>query len=338
MNKILESIMNQLNIFYQCKKYNVPLRQCPQFLFFVMGNAIIATTIGTYYIGTYFNSDPEVVVLVVIALAMVLLVISFVIVQSFEQLAETSRLKTEFVSIVSHQIRSPLTNLKWIVEILMSGILSKTEKKQEEYFKILKENLERMQTLVSELLTVSRIEAAKFVLKKEEFSLENLARDLVSEFESITKSSNIKIGVISAPGLPKIYGDPFQILQVFENLLYNAVRYIGFTADNNVDKGQGKVTIKLYRKGKYVFCEVQDNGIGIPKNDHKYIFQKFFRAENVRRYQTSGSGLGLYISKNIIEKSGGKMGFTSCEGVGTTFWLKLPIASGDQNGKLKNQI
>ena len=328
MNKILKRIAEETNIAGQCKKYNLPLRQCPQFLFLVMGSIIIATTIATYMVGIRFNDDPEAVALIVIVLAVLLLVISFVIVQSFDQLAETNRLKTEFVSIVSHQIRSPLTNLKWIVEILTSGILGKTEDKQTEYFKILKENLERMQKLVSELLTVSRIEATKFVLKKEEFSMENLVRDLISEFDPIAKSSNIKIEMNAAANMPKVYSDPFQVLQAVENLLYNAVRYMGFP-DGSKDRGNGPgvVTVNLFSSGKYVFCEVKDNGIGIPKDDQRYIFQKFFRAENVRRYQTSGSGLGLYITKNIIERSGGKMGFTSCEGKGTTFWFKLPVVN-----------
>jgi len=332
MNKILKEITGQMDISGQCKKYSVPLRQCPQFLFLVMGSVTIAAMVATYFIGIRDN-DPEKIVLIVILLATVLLVISFIIVRSFEQLAETSRLKTEFVNIVSHQIRSPLTNLKWIVEILMSGILGKTEDKQTEYFKILKENLERMQKLVSELLTVSRIEATKLVLKKEDFSMENLARDLVSEFEPIAKSSNVKIKTEFAGKIPKVSGDPFQVLQVVENLLYNAIRYIGFAADESPDgKRQGQVIVKIYSKGEYVYCEVRDNGIGIPKADQKYIFQKFFRAENVRRYQTGGSGLGLYIAKSIVERSGGKMGFSSSEGEGTIFWFKIPVATG-QNPK-----
>jgi len=336
MNKILKKIADEANIIGQCKKYNLPLGQCPQFLFLVMGALIIATTIATYLIGIRFNDDPEAVALIVITLSMILLVLSFVIVQSFEQLAETNRLKTEFVSIVSHQIRSPLTNLKWIVEILTSGILVNTKEKQAEYFKILKENLERMQKLVSELLTVSRIEATKFVLKKEEFSMENLVRDLISEFDPIVKSSHVKIEMTAAPDLPKVYSDPFQILQVVENLLYNSIRYMGFDSDRaNNDKIHNAVTVNLFQRGRYVFCEVKDSGIGIPRDDQKYIFQKFFRAENVRRYQTSGSGLGLYIAKSIIERSGGKMGFTSCEGAGTTFWFKLPVAP--RNHVVKNK-
>jgi len=338
MRQFLKNFFDQINVVGQCQKYNLPLRQCPQFLFLVMGNVNVVAIIAAYFIGIRYNSDPEKVILLAISLSMALLVISFIIVRSFEQLAETNRLKTEFVNIVSHQIRSPLTNLKWIVEILTSGILGNAEKKQTEYFKILKENLERMQKLVSELLTVSRIEATKLVLKKENFFLQNIANDLVKEFEPISKSSNVKIKTDFADKTPQVNGDPFQVLQVLENLLYNAVRYIGF-ASGDIARGKepGEVLVKIYGKGRFVFCEVIDNGIGIPKEDQKYIFQKFFRADNVRRYQTGGSGLGLYIAKNIIDRSGGKIGFASCQGKGATFWFKLPAAANKKNAKLKNQ-
>jgi two-component system NtrC family sensor kinase len=326
MNKLIDSMISQVNVVGQCKKYGISVWQCPQFLFLVMGAAIILASVATYLIGTVYNSDPESVALVVCVLTIFLLVLAFVIMQSFERLAETNRLKSEFVSIVSHQIRSPLTNLKWIVELLMSGILGKIEDKQTEYFKILKENLERMQELVSELLTVSRIEATKLVFRREEFSLENMIRDLINEFKPIAKSSNVKLEFSADKNLPRVYSDPFQILQVVENLLYNAIRYTNFPCSaNENEKGSGKVIVRLFKKGNVAVCEVEDNGIGIPAGDQKFIFQKFFRAENVRRYQTSGSGLGLYICKSIIERSKGKMGFKSTEGRGATFWFQLPI-------------
>lgn len=325
MNTFLKNLDNQLNVIGQCRQYGISVWQCPQFLFLLMGVVIIMTSLSVYLIGLKYISDPEIIVLIVIVLTIFLLITAYVIMNSFERLAETNRLKSEFVSIVSHQIRAPLTNLKWIVELLMSGILGKIEEKQIEYFKILKENLERMQELVSELLTVSRIEATKLVFKKEEFSLENLVSDLVVEFKPIAKSSDIKINFEAEKNLPKVYSDPFQILQVVENLLYNAIRYMSFITDTISEDKQRKINIRLYQKGNYIYFAIADNGIGIPKEDQKYIFQKFFRAENVRRYQTSGSGLGLYISKNVIERSKGKIGFKSQEGMGTTFWFKLPI-------------
>jgi len=326
MNNTLKKIYEQINVIEQCKKYGISVWQCPQFLFLLMGVAIIVASITVYILGMNYTSDPEVIMLIVLVLTIFLLVLAFVIMNSFERLAETNRLKSEFVSIVSHQIRSPLTNLKWIVELLMSGILGRIEEKQTEYFKILKENLERMQELVSELLTVSRIEATKLVFKKEEFSMENLVRDLAEEFKPIAKSSNIRINLNLEKSTPKVYSDPFQILQVIENLLYNAIRYMSFASENAEKGKEREINIKLCQKGSYVFFEIADNGIGIPKEDQKYIFQKFFRAENVKRYQTNGSGLGLYISKSIIERSKGKIGFTSQEGIGTTFWFKLPIS------------
>ncbi len=325
-NNLFSSFSQRINIIEQCKKYGIPVWQCPQFLFLLMGCVIIVTSVTIYLIGSHYIEDPEVIVLLVLFLATFLLAMAFVIVHSFEKLAETNRLKSEFVSIVSHQIRSPLTNLKWIVELLMSGILGKIEEKQTEYFKILKENLERMQELVSELLTVSRIEATKLVFKKEEFSMENLVRDLVAEFKPIAKSSNIKINMDLEKNAPKVFTDPFQILQVIENLLYNAIRYMNFATDPIQKDKEREINIKVYHKNSNIIFEIMDNGIGIPKEDQKYIFQKFFRADNVRRYQTNGSGLGLYISKSIIERSGGKIGFESREGVGTTFWFKLPIS------------
>lgn len=319
------SLTSQFDIVGNCKKYGIPIWQCPQVLFVVMGIIIIITSILTYFIGTYYNSDPEFVVLIVLIMTGFLLILSFIITSSFERLAEANRLKSEFVSIVSHQIRSPLTNLKWIVELLMSGILGKIGDKQSEYFKILKENLERMQELVNELLTVSRIEATKLVFKREPFSLEKIAGDLIEEFKPIAKSSNIQLEFNAEKNLPKVFADPFQILQVMENLLYNAIRYTTAAFDTGKDKNSGKVAVRLFKKGNSVVCEITDNGIGIPEDDKKFIFQKFFRADNVHRYQASGSGLGLYICKSIIEKSNGKIGFSSKENSGSTFWFSLPI-------------
>lgn len=313
----LKNIYSQLNFSRQCQKYGLSLWQCPQFLFLLMGIIIIFSSLATYAIGTRFISDPEIVALIVISLALTLILIAFTITQSFDRLAEANRMKSEFISVVSHQLRSPLSNLKWAIEFLMSGKLGSIQSKQLEYFKILKENSSRMQELVSDLLTVSRIESAKFVSKKDCFSLSDLVKDLLFQFEPFAKASNVQIELNNnEKNLPKILGDSFQIRQAIENLLDNAIRYV---------KERGVVEIDVFKKGNNVVLAIKDNGVGIPEGDKKYIFQKFFRSENALRYQTEGSGLGLYIAKKFIEKSGGKIGFASQEGKGSTFWLNLPV-------------
>jgi len=312
----LKDVFSQLNIPAQCKKYGLPLWQCPHFLFLIMGIIIIASTLIAYAIGTRYIEDPETMALIVLFITTILLILAFTITRSFERLAEASRMKSEFISVVSHQLRSPLSNLRWAIELLMSGRLGKIEEKQTEYFRILKENSGRMQELVSDLLTVSRIETATLPLKKKEIFLPDLINKLISEFEPFVKASNVEIEFLPEGNLPEILADPSQFRLVIENLLDNAIRYI---------KDKGKAEIRLEKKGKNLYFEIRDNGVGIPKGDQKYIFQKFFRSENVMRYQTQGSGLGLYITKAIVERSGGKIGFKSEENKGSTFWFTLPI-------------
>jgi signal transduction histidine kinase len=310
------NIFNQLNIFSQCRKYGLSLWQCPQFLFLVMGIIIVGSTLITYAAGTHYIEEPELVALIALLVTLILFIISVIITRSFENLAEANRMKSEFINIVSHQLRSPLSNLRWTIELLMSGRLGKIEKDQIEYFRILKENSGRMGELVSDLLTVSRIETATLLLKKEEIYLEDLINKLISEFQPFAKASNVKIEFRSQKDLPKILTDPSQVSLVIENFLDNATRYI---------REEGGVKILLEKRGQNLCFEIEDDGVGIPRGDQKYIFQKFFRSENIMRYQTQGSGLGLYISKAIIGRLGGKIGFKSQEGVGSTFWFTLPL-------------
>ncbi len=311
-------ILEQLSIFGQCRKYNLSVWECPQFLFLVMGIIIISSSITAYLIGTSYLNDPLEVTLLVLALGGALLGLSYIIMQSVERLAEANRMKSEFISIATHQLRSPLANLRWIIEFLISGKIRKDKEKEMEYFKILKENIYRMQESISDLLTVSRIEAAKLPIKKRFFSLRRLVNDIVSEYKSFAQAYNVKIILKTQRNLPKIFSDPLHIRIVVDNLLDNAVRY---------EKEKGKVEIILSRKGNNVYFSIEDDGAGIPKGEEKYIFQKFFRAKNIREYQTEGSGLGLYISQAIIKKLKGKMGFTSEENIGSTFWFMLPINS-----------
>ena len=314
MNK--KEILNELNILSRCKEYGVSTWQCPQFLFLIMGLIIGGTSIGSFMIGTRFITDPALVALIVLIVSAVLFVLSFLIVRSFERLAEANRMKSEFVSVVSHQLRSPLSNLGWALEIMMSGKMGDINGKQLDYFKILKDNVSRMKDLASDLIVVSRIETAALPINKESFSLGDLVEKIMKEFKAFARASNVKLVFDKEDNLPLAYGDASQVSQVFGNLLDNAIRYT---------EGGGEVKVTAKRKGKNLYLEVKDSGVGIPEDDQKHIFQKFFRSSNIMRYQTQGSGLGLFIAKSIIERSGGNMGFSSKEGKGSTFWFTLPV-------------
>jgi len=311
-NKLLE----QLDPTFECKKYGISTWQCPQFLFLIMGMIVIATAISAYYIGTKYVDDPRIVAFIVLILSTVLMIISFTISNSFGMLAEANKLKSEFVSIVSHQLRTPISNLSWAIELLRSGKLGPVEEKQVKYFEALHENTNRMREMINDLLTVSRIETQTLLFKEEQFSLSEIIDDLVEEFSPLAAASNAKINFDFSPNLPKFEGDTLQIRQVVSNLIDNAIRYT---------KGGGLVSINLTRKNNNLYFNIKDKGTGIPKRDQKYIFSKFFRSESAVKHQTQGSGLGLYIAKSIVNKAGGKMGFSSQENKGSVFWFTLPI-------------
>ena len=309
-------ILEQLNIRATCKQYGLGMWRCPQFLFLLMGSVIIITALVTYFLGTRYVADPGTVSLIVLVLTVILFVLTFSITRSLEGLAEANRLKTEFISIVSHQLRSPLSNLKWALEILVSDRFGKIDGKPAEYLQILSDNTKRMGELISSLLIVSRIDQGRLPIHNAEFPLSDLVKEAIAEFKPIALASNIEIVLETAkPNLPQAFGDSSQLKIVVENFIDNAVRYT---------KGAGKIVVAIVPKKDRLLFSVKDGGVGIPKEDQKHIFQKFFRSGNVLKYQTQGSGLGLYIAKSIVEKSGGKIGFKSEQDKGSTFWFTIP--------------
>jgi signal transduction histidine kinase len=276
-------------------------------------------------VGVRLIEDPQVVALAILVLTVVLLAMASVITRSFERLAEAAKLKTEFVSIVSHQLRAPLSNMKWIADILVSG---KGNNHQGDYFTMLKENAGRMQELVNDLLMVSRIEEGGLAPQKKDISLQGLVDDVVRNFAPVMKAANITLEVKGDGSLPAVSADEMQVRNAVSNLLDNAIQYTGKT-NGAVLHEPGKkrsITIRYGKEGNKARFEIEDTGVGIPVEDQRHIFQKFFRSSNVMRHETQGSGLGLYIAKSIVERSGGKMGFVSKEHKGSTFWFTIPLS------------
>jgi len=225
------------------------------------------------------------------------------------------RLKSEFVSVSAHQLRTPLASIKWSLETLLKG--GKLNEYQQTIVKKAFSSAERMLTIVNDLLNVVKIEEGRYVCRKTPINFEDLVKSKIKFFEEKIKEKQIQFEFRVLPKkLPKVKVDPEKIGLVIENLLDNAIRYnlIG-----------GTITISLDLKDNEIEFSIKDSGIGIPENEKSNIFQKFFRASNAIKKEPEGSGLGLFVAKNIVEAHGGKIWFESEEGKGTTFYFTIPI-------------
>lgn len=297
------------HLFADCRAYRVRLLECPSFLFLLLGILIISAMVGTYLIASRYLEEPQVVSLLVIAVTMLLLIIGHAIVGSFRRLAETNLAQAEFVSIASHQLRTPLTSLKWV------GSLLDVNGDKNGYGEIVRENTERMIQLVNSLLDVTRIEAGTLPIKKEVVDLDTLTKRALDRLEGFAGASNITVEYNTSTAAAAVLGDRVRLQAIVEHLLDNAIRYT---------QGKGTVEISLQEQGKKVVWAVKDSGVGIAPGDQRRIFDKFFRAENALKHQTVGTGISLYVAKAIIEALGGKLDFTSDQNKGSTFWFTLP--------------
>lgn len=308
------SILEDLNVVKQCRNLRVKLWECPDFLFLILGIVIIVSIVVTYLIANRFIINPFITSLIVLIVAAVMFVIAYLIVKSFNVIIEANIFKSEFINIISHEIRSPLTSLKWSINLYEKNNLNKENL---EYFNIMKDEINKINNLVQILNDVGRIELKQIQFNKSLLSIAALTKEIIEELESFIKEKNIKLSLNIEKDLPKILIDGEKIKLVIKNLIDNAIRY---------NREGGKIIITISKENSKIRFKIEDTGVGISKEQKKKIFQKFFRADNILRYQTKGLGLGLFISKHLIEAMNGAINFKSKDGKGSIFWFILPIS------------
>lgn len=229
---------------------------------------------------------------------------------------EISRMKSDFISIASHQLRTPLTAIKWSIELIDEDDTGHLSDAQKESLADVQMSVSRLARLVNDLLNVSRIERGRISLMPKLANVDDLCRDAVKEAIPIArgKRQTLENG---ATGLGTVNMDVKLVFQVLANLLSNAIKY--------TPEG-GRITVGGRRTGDEVEIFVRDNGLGVPASAKDKLFQKFYRADNATAAGIEGTGLGLFLAKAIINSSGGKMWYESECGQGSTFWFSLPIA------------
>ena len=233
-----------------------------------------------------------------------------------EAIQKADQVKREFISLASHQLRTPLTIIKWSLELLTDRKSGPLTKKQKDTLTNIEDSNIRMISLVDSLLDVSRVEGNRIKHNPQPVDVKLLIEDVVADHRSLLLRKKINLET-HLPDLPKTNLDIQLISAVYRNLLMNSIKYT---------PANGKITLTVSKEGDHLLSTIKDTGVGIRENDKKRIFKKFFRGKNAVSVDPDGSGLGLFLARTIINSTGGKIWFESKLNKGSTFYFTLPLS------------
>jgi signal transduction histidine kinase len=246
--------------------------------------------------------------------------------RSNAELQKLDEAKDEFISMASHQLRTPLTSIKGYISMIMEGDVGKVSKDQAHLLEEAFTSSERMVRLIGDFLNVSRLQTGKFVIDKHTVDLAALVESEIAALESNAASRSLKFVYKKPKNIPPLDLDESKIQQVIMNFADNAIYY---------SKETSTITVSLKVSGDWVEFRVKDTGIGVPQAQQERLFGKFFRATNARQQRPDGTGVGLFLAKKVVDAHQGEIIFSSTENKGSTFGFRLPIeklrASSDTN-------
>lgn len=230
---------------------------------------------------------------------------------------EAEEIKTRFLEIISHQLRTPLTAVRWNIESLLRGEEGDLKRKQAEVLRITDKNFQNILVMLSDWIEALEVERGLLQLNPEAVEVGTFLKGIEAEFRSQAGLKSLKLRLDVPKGLPDVYADRLKLHYILGKLTNNAMTY--------THEG-GRVTLRARPDDKMVRFEVEDSGVGIPSDEQPEIFKKFFRASNATLMQPYASGVGLFVARTLIEAAGGSISFSSAEGRGTVFSFTLPVA------------
>jgi signal transduction histidine kinase len=251
----------------------------------------------------------------IIIIEAIIIVFTLLVWVNFFRKSDIDQAKNDFVSLASHQLCTPLTAINWYTEMLLDGDAGKLNKEQEKYVKQVYHSNKRMILLVNALLNVSRIDLGTFSIEPEMIDITKISDEVLIDLPPLIKNKKVNIEKKYGSNTEKFLADPNLIRIIFQNILSNSIKY---TAEG------GKIELAIKKSGDKLVITIHDNGCGIPREQQDKIFTKLFRADNVRRMETDGTGMGLFIVKSIVEQAGGRIWFESDSAKGTTFYISFP--------------
>lgn len=233
--------------------------------------------------------------------------------EEIEKIKKLEKQKDEFIALASHELKTPVTSLKVFAQTLQRKFKKQGNVKSADYLIKMDTQINKLTTLIADLLDITKIEGGKLQFHEKSFDLAGLTNEVVEELQRTTQKHTIV-----RKGLSKkmVYGDPDRIGQVITNLLSNAIKY---SPDSD------KIIIELTEDSKTITCSIQDFGIGIAQNEQQHVFDRFYRESGASQQTFPGLGLGLYISSEIVKRHGGKICVESEKGKGSTFSFTLPM-------------
>ncbi|HSF81185.1 MAG TPA: GAF domain-containing sensor histidine kinase [Anaerolineales bacterium] len=234
----------------------------------------------------------------------------------YQAVQQADLAKSRFVSVVSHELRIPMTSIRGYTDLILQGVVGEVNEQQLNFLGIIRNNVERMSKLVSDLSDISRIETGRLKLEPAMISLKEYIEETIQRLQPRLAEKAQKVEIDIAGGISQVHADSNRLVQVLTNLVSNANKY---TPEH------GKVRIRARQGEDHVRVEVIDNGIGISPEDQAKLFSQFFRSEDPLVREQQGWGLGLNLTKRLVELMGGTIGAQSVPGKGSNFWFTLPI-------------